>query len=55
MTIQDTTERSQTHAPFVVERDYNAPVERVWQALSDNGARDQWFTGGDEFAVREVA
>ncbi len=51
--MQDTTERSQTHATFVVERDCNAPVERVWQALSDNDARDQWFTGGAEFAFRE--
>jgi uncharacterized protein YndB with AHSA1/START domain len=43
--MNDTTERSQTHATFVVERTYPVPVGAVWHALSDNGARDQWFSG----------
>jgi uncharacterized protein YndB with AHSA1/START domain len=51
--MNDTIERSQTHATFVVERTYGAPVDRVWHALSDNGARDQWFTGGDQFTESE--
>jgi uncharacterized protein YndB with AHSA1/START domain len=51
--MTDTVERSQTHATFVVERAYDTPVDRVWHALSDNDARDQWFTGGPEFSARE--
>jgi uncharacterized protein YndB with AHSA1/START domain len=46
-------ERSQTHATFVVERNYPVPVSAVWQALTDNDARDQWFGGGPEFDASE--
>jgi len=49
----DTIERSQTHATFVIERTYDADVARVWHALSDNGARDEWFGAGDAFAETE--
>ena len=42
----DTIERSQAHHTFVIERDYPAPVAKVWHALSDTDARSQWF-GGD--------
>jgi uncharacterized protein YndB with AHSA1/START domain len=51
--MEDTIERSQTHATFVIERGYRAPVEAVWHALSDNQARDQWFGAGEAFEVRE--
>jgi uncharacterized protein YndB with AHSA1/START domain len=51
--MSDTIERSQTHATFVIERSYAAPVEAVWHALSDNGARDAWFGGGSEFDLDE--
>jgi len=51
--MSDTTERSQTHATFVIERNYPVPVSAVWHALSDNDARDQWFGGGAEFDVEE--
>ena len=44
---------SQTHATFVVERDYSAPVDRVWHALRDNDARAEWFSGGPEFTATE--
>ena len=44
-----TTERSQTHATFVIERDYPVPAEKVWHALTDDQARRQWFGGGDDF------
>ena len=49
--MNDTIERSQTHATFVVERTYPVPVAEVWHALSDNDARDQWFGGGPTFKV----
>jgi uncharacterized protein YndB with AHSA1/START domain len=51
--MNDTIERSQTHATFVIERTYPAPVERVWRALSDNDERDQWFGAGEAFDIQE--
>jgi uncharacterized protein YndB with AHSA1/START domain len=47
------TERSETHATFVLERSYPVPVSAVWHALSDGEARQQWFGGGDAFETRE--
>ena len=51
--MNDTIERSQAHATFVIERTYPAPVEAVWRALSDNDARDQWFSAGSAFDAHE--
>ncbi len=51
--MNDTIERSQTHATFVIERTYPVPVAEVWHALSDNSARDQWFGGGEAFDVKD--
>lgn len=51
--MNDTTERSQIHATFVIERTYPVPVEAVWHALSDNDARDQWFGAGSAFHADE--
>jgi uncharacterized protein YndB with AHSA1/START domain len=51
--MNNVTERSQTHATFVIERTYPVPIEAVWHALSDNDARDQWFGAGDAFDVQE--
>jgi uncharacterized protein YndB with AHSA1/START domain len=51
--MSDITERSQTHATFIVERKYPVPVSAVWRALSDNDAREQWFGGGPEFDASE--
>ena len=51
--MTDTTARSQTHATFVIERTYPVGVTSVWHALSDIGARDEWFGGGPEFDVKE--
>ena len=44
---------SQVHATFAIERTYPVTVERVWHALSDNGARDQWWGGGSDFITHE--
>ena len=41
MNDHDTIRRRQAHATFVIERTYPVPVAAVWQALSDNDARDQ--------------
>src|ERR1700730_12508190 len=51
--MNDTIERSQTHATFVIERNYPAPVEAVWHALSDSDARDQWFSTDPQFEASE--
>jgi uncharacterized protein YndB with AHSA1/START domain len=53
MKMSDTIERSETHATFVIERSFHAPVDAVWHALSDNDARLQWFGGGAEFDEHE--
>ncbi|WP_027344478.1 SRPBCC family protein [Hamadaea tsunoensis] len=49
--MNDTVNRSQTHATFVIERAFAVPLAEVWHALSDNDARDQWFGGGPAFAI----
>jgi len=51
--MNETIERSQAHATFVIERTYPVPVEAVWHALSDNDARDQWFGAGSAFDIDE--
>ncbi|HEY5721794.1 MAG TPA: SRPBCC family protein [Allosphingosinicella sp.] len=40
------TERNATHSTFVIERLYDAPPARVWQAWSTEDAKSLWF-GGD--------
>jgi uncharacterized protein YndB with AHSA1/START domain len=47
--MNEITERSQIHATFVIEREFDAPLQRVWHALSESDARDRWFGGGSEF------
>ena len=34
-----------SHGVFSLERTYEAPVERVWRALSDREAKAKWFGG----------
>ena len=41
---------TQTHATFVLEREYPAPVQQVWQAFADPEVKAKWF-GGDEFVI----
>ena len=45
------SERSQTHATFVLERYYPVPVERVWDAFADPEMKRQWFGSGDLFGI----
>ena len=49
------SERSHVHASFVIERDFDAPLDRVWHALSDSDARDRWFRGGPTFEIQAKA
>ena len=41
------TKRSVVHAVFSLERTYDAPVERVYRALSDEAAKAKWFASED--------
>lgn len=44
----DTGIRSVVHATFHLERTYDAPVARVWMALTDEEAKQKWFGGPPE-------
>ena len=35
--------------PFVIERTYNAPADRVWQAITDKDKMKQWYFDLAEF------
>lgn len=35
--------------PFVIERTYNAPIERVWKALTDKNEMKEWYFNLSEF------
>jgi|SRR6185437_15188483 len=36
-------------APFVIERTYNAPADKVWQAITDKDKMKQWYFDLKEF------
>jgi uncharacterized protein YndB with AHSA1/START domain len=42
------TDRSVTHATFVVERSYDAPPARVFAAWADPEAKARWFASPEE-------
>ncbi len=35
--------------PFVIERTYNAPIEKVWEAITNREAMKQWYFDLEEF------
>ncbi|MCF8240564.1 MAG: SRPBCC domain-containing protein [Melioribacteraceae bacterium] len=35
--------------PFVIEREYDAPIDKVWEALTDNSQIKQWYFDIAEF------
>jgi uncharacterized protein YndB with AHSA1/START domain len=45
------TERSVTHATFVIERNYPSQPSQVFHALADREAKSKWFVGPDEWSV----
>jgi uncharacterized protein YndB with AHSA1/START domain len=46
--------RSVVHAVFDLERTYDAPVARVWKALTDPAAKQKWFARGLEVLERQM-
>jgi len=36
-------------SPFVIERTYNAPIDRVWKALTEKEKMKQWYFDLNEF------
>jgi len=47
------TERSVTHATFVVERTYDASPAHVFAAWADSAAKARWFAGPEEGGTTE--
>jgi len=47
------TERSVTHATFVIERSYPASPDRVFDAFADPVIRRRWFAEGEGWVVDE--
>ncbi len=35
--------------PFVIERTYNAPIEKVWKAITDRDQMKQWYFDIENF------
>jgi uncharacterized protein YndB with AHSA1/START domain len=52
--IPDAAPRSVVHATFHLERTYDAPVARVWKALTEQSAKDKWFGSGAKMLERHV-
>ncbi len=38
-----------TNEPFVIERTYNAPIEKVWAAITNRDQMEQWYFKLKEF------
>jgi len=38
-----------THEPLIIERSYNASVEKVWQAITDKEQMKQWYFDVSDF------
>ena len=41
-----------TNEPFVIERVFNAPPEKVWKAITDKNAMKQWYFDIAKFEPR---
>ena len=41
-------ERTLTRGSFTIERTFNAPLPKVWNAFADQAAKERWFHGPDD-------
>lgn len=42
-----------SNEPFVIERTYNAPVEKVWKAITDREQMKEWYFDIAEFKAEK--
>lgn len=49
------TDRSVTHATFVVERTFDVPPARVFNAFADPKVKARWFAAPDDWGNTEVS
>jgi len=49
------TERKLTHSTFELEREYKAPVAKVFQAFADPALKSKWFDGPEPWRPIESA
>lgn len=47
------TERSVTHATFTLERTYDSPPAKVFNAFADPAIKQRWFAEGEGWEVEE--
>jgi len=47
------TERNIVHGTFNIERTYDAPRSRVWDAFATLEGKQAWFEGGGDYALLE--
>jgi uncharacterized protein YndB with AHSA1/START domain len=52
-TLDRASDRSTTHATFVIERQFSAPIERVFAAWSDATLKRQWNSCHDDWRLEE--
>ena len=50
----ETTTSTVTHATFVVERTFDAPLDRVWDAFAVPEQHAQWFGSEESFTETEA-
>jgi uncharacterized protein YndB with AHSA1/START domain len=46
------TSSKTNEAPFIIERTFNAPVEKVWNAITDKDQMKQWYFDVPDFKPR---
>ena len=54
MTVQSTSTSTVTHATFVVERTFDAPLDRVWDAFAVPEQHARWFGSDENFTETEA-
>ena len=42
-------DKSMETEPFIIEREYNAPIELVWHAITQNDAMKKWYFNLEDF------